>query len=117
MSARSRNHHLYATGSQGLGRNVVDARAVEHDHGLQSVAVRINKCTHAAQVSFPFFTNVGNQQNRSLRPDASFVNRASDSYQCREPGTVIRNPRGRHTIFCAMNLNIRTSGKDGIEVR
>ena len=117
VSARSSNHHFYATGGQSFGRNVVDARSVEHNHSLQSVAVRVNKCAHAAQVSFAFFTNVGNKQNRSLRPDARFVNRPRDSYQRREPGTVIRNSRGRHTIFCAMNLNIRTSGKDGIEVR
>ena len=117
MPARSGDDDFNAPRRQRHGTGVVGPRAVKDQHGLQPFAVVIHERAHSAQVSFPFFSDVCDEQDGLLRLQPRRLQRTSHSDESGKTRSVVGNPRSVDAVVFAADTNLRARGKDGVEMR
>ena len=116
MPAGAGDHSFQAPGGQRLGRDVIRAGAVEHDHRFQFFPVRLDQLAHSAQIPFPLFSHVSHKQKGAPGFDVSKFERSRNGDKCRNAGAIIGNARRRHAVAVPMNFHVRASRENRIKM-
>ena len=117
MPAGTADDDFFAARSQGFGRDVIDAGAVEDDHRAQLRAIRVDERAHSAKIAFALFTDVCGEQNGAKRFYFRRLHGAGNGEQAGKARAVVGNARRQQAIPFAPDFDFGTGGENRVEMR
>ena len=123
MAAGAGDSDLKAAAAEGLRNGGVGASAVENDVGHDAAGKRslIVEVTHAAQVAFAFFADVGENDKGRSQFNLGLDERGDDGEHAGDAGGVVAGSGGGEAVLPLTRLTTGlrgvSAGKDRVEMR
>src|SRR5437773_5285615 len=118
MAAGAAERDVIALGAQGAMDHPIETGAVQGDEGRRGhVVLAIQQMLHAPQISRPFFSDGGREQDGPRHRDASSHHRLRHRNERGEAAGVVRYARALEPLAAALHRDVHLGAEHGIEMR